>query len=195
MEPDPALTPDLLRKPAAAPPPQDGPEVGEFRQGTPLGQWALSRYLVGRALTESVGMWLLVVALVLVGLAVASTWGLHEPVLAVLLVIVALVVLLLRWVLLTVIRRLTAFGQYEPVAARLNALVRDTRRDVFAELRRIGLPSHQWTLPLLAARLIARRRRDETVARLRGFDIARVVPKARLDETVLLVQRAAADSR
>jgi hypothetical protein len=74
-------------------------------------------------------------------------------------------------------------------------LVRDTRRDVFAELRRIGLPSHQWTLPLLAARLIARRRRDETVARLRGFDIARVVPKARLDETVLLVQRAAADSR
>lgn len=58
------------------------------------------------------------------------------------------------------------------------------------ELRRIGLPGRVVTLPLLALRLPGRRRRADTVTRLRGFDIERVVPKARLDETFLLLRGA-----
>ena len=64
-----------------------------------LSQWALARYLVGRAITESVGAALLVVAAVLLVLAVARSGGALDrgPVL---LVIIALGVLVLRWMLL-----------------------------------------------------------------------------------------------
>ena len=71
MEPS-SEHPDILRKRDAGTPGRgDGrqpgsesysAEVGDFRQGSPLSQWALGRYLVGRALTESVGNALLVVA-------------------------------------------------------------------------------------------------------------------------------------
>jgi len=67
--------------------------------------------------------------------------------------------------------------------------VSDTHGDVLRELRRLGLPSHLWTLPLLALRL-AGRRRAETFERLRAFDIDRAVPKARLDELHLLLRDA-----
>jgi hypothetical protein len=194
VEPDPdraADPPELLRKRPADPPPGDDAEVGDFRPGSPWSQWALGRYLVGRAMTESIGTSLLLVALVFLGLAALSQWLLHSTLLAVLLVIVAVFDLLLRWLLLTIVRRLTAFPHYAPIEDRLNALVRDTRGDVFRELRRVGLPSHVWTLPLLAVRLVRSSRRAETLAGLRAFEIQRVVPKARLDETYLLLQQAA----
>lgn len=197
MEPDPDRTPDLLRKrPAGGPPPGsdarfDAGEVGEFRQGSQWSQWALGRYLVGRAMTESIGISLLIVALVILALAVVSQWLLHSTLLAVLLVIVAVFDLTLRWLLLAIVRRLTAFPRYEPIEQRLTELVRDTRGDVFGELRRVGLPSHTWTLPLLALRLARSARRADTLAALRAFEIERVVPKARLDEVYLLLQRAA----
>jgi hypothetical protein len=189
--PDPSRPPDILRKPAAGQQPPPGePEVGDFRPGSPFSQWALARYLVGRALTESVGTALMSVALVIFALAAVAEWVLKSTVLAVLLVIVAVMVLLLRWLLLSVVRRLTAFPQLGPVEERMNALVHDTRTDVLRELRRVGLPGHTWTLPLLAFRFVGRSRRAATVARLRTFEIGRVVPKARLDETFLLLQQA-----
>ncbi len=103
--------------------------------------------------------------------------------------------LLLRWVLLAVVRRLTAFSQYAPIEERINALVADTRADVFRELRRVGLPSHMWTLPLLPIRLVRSKRRADTVERLRAFELARVVPKARVDETFLLLRQASTGGR
>jgi hypothetical protein len=191
VEPDPDRTPDILRKPAGGtPPPQGDPEVGDFRPGSPFSQWALGRYLVGRALTESIGMSLLIVALVVFAVAAVAQWLLHSTLLAVLLVIVAVFVLLLRWVLLSVVRRLTAFSQYAPIEERINALVADTRGDVFREMRRVGLPGHMWTLPLLPIRLIRSKRRADTVERLRAFELARVVPKSRIDETFLLLRQA-----
>lgn len=195
MEPDPeraahALPPDLLRKRAAGAPPPE-PEVGDFRQGSPLSQWALSRYLVGRAVAESAGIALLLLALGVLGLAAVAEWALHSTLLAVLLVIVAVLVLLLRRVLLAVVRRLTAVDR--PVEDRLTALVADTRSDVLRELRRVGLPGRTLTLPLLALRFLRRRRRAQTVTRLRAFEIERVVPKARLDETFLLLRGAFTD--
>jgi hypothetical protein len=193
VEPDPERVPDLLRKPAAPPPPpppsSEEPEVGEFRQGTAWSQWALSRYLVGRAITESAGIALLVVGLALVVLAVLAQWPLHVTGLAVLLAIIAGFVLLLRWLLLTAVRRLTALPQDPSVERRMNALVADTRGDVLRELRRLGLPGRLWTLWLLPMRFLGRSRRARTAERLRGFEIDRVVPKARLDETYLLVRQ------
>lgn len=117
MEPDPepggrpALPPDLLRKRAGGPPPPE-PDVGDFRQGSPLSQWALSRYLVGRAVTESMGIALLLFALVLLGLAAVAEWALHSTALAVLVVLVAVSVLVLRRLLLAVVRRLIAVDRF-----------------------------------------------------------------------------------
>jgi hypothetical protein len=42
-------------------------------------------------------------------------------------------------------------------------------------------------MPILAARLLGRRR-SEVIARLRGFDIDRVVPPARVDDMHLVIQ-------
>jgi hypothetical protein len=143
--------------------------------------------LVGRAIGESVGNTLLMVALVVLVLAGLSEWGLHSTFLAVVLVVLAVLVLLLRLALRAILRGLTAANQYGPVEARLRELVSDTRGDVLKELRRIGLPSHTLTLPLLAIRLIGKRRKD-TFTRLRTFDLDHAVPKARLDELHMLLR-------
>jgi hypothetical protein len=161
-------------------------EVGEFRQGSPLTQWTLARYLVGRAIGESVGQTLLVVALVLLALACVGEWVVHSTLPAVLVAVLAGAVLLIRAVLRAVLRRLTEVHRDGPVESRLRELVSDTRSDVLRELRRVGLPSHTVTLPLLAFRLIGKRRKP-TLIRMREFDIDRTVPKARLDELHLLL--------
>ena len=163
-------------------------DVGQFRQGSPFSQWALSRYLVGRAVGESVGQTLLAVAVLIFGVAAACEWALHSTFLAVLLVVFALLVLLVRGVLRFILRRLTEVDRYGSVETRLRELVADTRADVRRELRRLGLPSRTLTLPALAFRLVGKRR-AETLDRLRGFDIDRTVPKARLDELHLLLGR------
>ena len=171
------------------PPDRDGPDVGSFEQGTPGSRWALGRYLVGRAIGEYVSRGLLVFALLVVGLA-ALVWWLGPHWLAVLIGVFAVCVLLFRWARGAVLRRATSAGYFGPMESRLRQLVADTRGDVRAELRRIGVPSRTWTLPLLAWRLIRRRRRAETMRRLRQFDVERVVPSARLDELHLIVQQA-----
>jgi hypothetical protein len=167
----------------------DDPEIGAFRPGSPLSRWALARYLVGRAIGESVSRTLLIVALVLLALAAGLQWGVGVTAGAVLVALVALFVLGLRWLLRAVLRRLTAVATYGPAEARLRELVADTSADVLRELRRLGLPSHLLTLPLLAVRL-AGRRRAATLERLRGFDVDRAVPRARLDELHLLLRDA-----
>jgi hypothetical protein len=161
-------------------------DVGEFARGSPLSRWAFARYLVGRAIGESVGSTLLVVAALLLALAAVGQWVLHSTLLAVLLAVFGLGVLIIRAVLRAVLRRLTEADRYGPVETRLRELVADTRGDVLRELRRAGLPSHTVTLPLLAFRLVGRRRK-ETLLRLRQFDVGRAVPKARLDELHMLL--------
>jgi hypothetical protein len=170
----------------------DGPwlsadDVGAFRQGSSTSRWALARYLVGRAIIESVGTSMLLVAVAVLGLAAVAEWALHSTFLAVLLALVAGVVLLVRAGVLAIVRRLTAADRLGPVEERLRALVSDTRSDVLRELRRLGLPSHMLTLPLLAVRLVGRRRKD-TFTRLASFEVDRAVPPARLDELHLLLR-------
>jgi hypothetical protein len=165
---------------------QSADDVGEFSQGSPFSRWALSRYLVGRAIGESVGYTLLMVALLVFAVAAVSQWVLHVTLLAVLLAIFGLGVLLIRAVLRFVLRRLTEVDRYGSLESRLRDLVSDTRGDVLRELRRIGLPSHTVTLPLLGFRLVGKRRKA-TFERLREFDVRRAVPKSRLDELHMLL--------
>ncbi len=190
MEPERSDVPELLRKRTTAPPAGTGPEpeVGEFRQGTAASQWALGRYLVGRAVTESAGWVLLLVGIVLLVLAGIAQLAAHLTFVAVVLFVLAAGVLILRWALLGIVRRLTGFERFGPLEGRMRALIDDTSSDVRRELRRIGLPGHLFTLPLLAFRFVGRSRRKDTVTRLRGFDASRAVPRARLDEVHLLLR-------
>lgn len=158
--------------------------VGEFRQGTPTSQWALTRYLVGRAVGESLGAALLLVGLLVLASGALLWWRGWLGAGAVL-VLVALFLLLMRAALVGLLRRLTAAPGGDP---RLRALVRQTRRDVLRELRRVGLPGRTPTLPLLVTRLARPRTRSRTLERLREFDTARAVPPARLDELHMLLR-------
>jgi hypothetical protein len=171
---------------AAVPlPPGEGPEVGDFRQGTPGSRWALGRYLVGRAVVAYLDRALYVLAILVLGLG-AAAWWLVSAWLGVPLVLVGLAVLGVRGLVATLVRGLTGTPKSGPADQRLNLLVDETRADVRRELRRIGLPSRSWTLPLLAIRL-AGRRRAETFQKLREFRADNVVSASRVDELHLLL--------
>jgi len=165
-------------------------QFGEFRQGNALTQWALARYLVGRSLGESIGASLLLIAVVFAGLAAGLWWGLDARGWAVLVAIIALLVLLMRWIVLAVLSRLTATREYAPIERRLREMVAETRGDVLGELRRVGLPGRIWNLPLLAVRLLRRKTRAATFARLKSVDLDRVVPASRVDELHMLIKSA-----
>ena len=162
-------------------------DVGAFTQGTPFSRWALARYLVGRAIASSVSRYLLAIGLIFLVLAAASQWLLDVTWLAVILVLFALGTFAVRWLVVVLLRRFTEAVRYAPVEQKLRALVSDTHGDVKKELRRIGLPSRTLTLPLLAVRMVGKRRK-ETFARLRRFRTDRAVPPARLDELHLLLR-------
>jgi hypothetical protein len=105
--------------------------------------------------------------------------------LGVLIFLVAVAVLAFRALFMALLRRLA--GPLWAVENRIRGLVGDSRSDLFAELKRLGLPHSTLTLPLFLPRLIGRRRRD-TLARLRGFDVDRVIPATRLDELHLIIE-------
>lgn len=162
------------------------PEVGDFRQGSEGSRWLLGRYLLGRVIGEFVSGALLIIAIAIAAFAVAMyfvspTW------LAVLIGLVAVAVLAVRVLFAAVLRRFSGAALFGPVEDRMRPLVSDTRSDVQRELRRLGLPSRVWTMPLLAWRL-RRHRRADTLRRFRDFDAARVVPASRVDELHLLVR-------
>jgi hypothetical protein len=168
-----------------------GPEVGEFRQGTSFSRWALARYLVGRSMLASLSRGLLIVGLVILVLATTVWFGAHSHGWAVFVGLIALAVLVSRALLVAIIRRLTATREFAPVETRLRRLVADTRRAVLREMRRIGLPSHLWTLPLLAVYLLRPLKRRDTIARLRQFNVDRVVSSSQVDEVHLLLRQVA----
>ncbi len=170
-------------------------ETGSFRQGSEVSRWALARYLVGRALGQSISRALLSLAVLILAVAALIGWGLGSVFWAVVVAIVAVAVLAMRAVLRAVLRKLTVGDGADALAVRLRALVSDTRSDVLRELRRIGLPGRTWTLPLLALRFVGRSRRRDTIARLRTFDLDRVAPPARVDELHLVLRARGASDR
>lgn len=184
------MEPISFDKPASAARQADEPQVGEFRQATPLSQWALARYLVGRSVASSIGSTLLLIVLAGAALTVVLWLLVDQHVWAVLVGVITLFVLLFRTLLMGIVNRLTAVKAYRPLEDRLHAMVGDTKADVLAELRRIGLPGRIWSLPLLAVRLVRGKTRAETFQALRRFELGRVVPPARVDELHLLLKQA-----
>jgi hypothetical protein len=182
-------------------PDQDGPwvsaddagpfvgDVGSFDQGNEFTRWALARYIVGRVILERVSWALLGFALVFLVLGGLCEWGLHSTFLAVLCVLVALAILAMRAILRAVLHRLMAAAAYGPLEDRVRAITSGAGAAVLAEMRRVGLPGHMFTLPLLAPRLVGRRR-HETMAKIRQFDVERAVPKARRDELHMVLREA-----
>lgn len=76
-EPDPVERGVELRKQQPTPGlpgPAEWIEVGEFRQGSQLSQWMLARYLVGRAVAETVGLTMLLAGLILLAGAGVLWW-------------------------------------------------------------------------------------------------------------------------
>lgn len=167
----------------------EGVEVGGFDQGTQLSRWALARYIVGRVVLERVSWSLLVIAGVLIVLAVLAQVGLHSTLLCVLLALVAVVVLVLRLLLRVILRRLMGVAAYGPLEKQVREIIGDAGSGVLKEMRRVGLPSGLLTMPLVIVRLAGRKRR-ETLARMREFDVERAVPKARRDELYLVIREA-----
>lgn len=169
-------------------------DVGEFQQGSPFSRWALARYVVGRVILERVSWSLLAIALVLLVLAAAARFLIDSTFLAVLIGIIAVFVLILRAVLRAVLRRLMGAAAYGPIEARLSGVVNGASGDIFAELRRVGLPSRVITIPLILLRLIGRRRGD-TLARMKQFEVERAVSRARVDELHMLIREASGSPR
>ena len=163
-------------------------EVGDFRQGDPASRWALARYLVARTIGDGAVRAVLGVALVFAVLTVVLAF-VSAPV--VLTVLVGLVTLgwFAGWRIARALwTRLTGGPAFAPVRHDLDKLVGETRPDVRRELRRIGLPAHPLAAYAFAVRL-GGRRRAETTAKMREFDVERVVPAARVDQVYLLLER------
>ncbi|MGI8882429.1 MAG: hypothetical protein ACR2KJ_18360 [Jatrophihabitans sp.] len=164
--------------------PPEEPEIGAFRRGTGLSRVALGRYLVARAVAQAIdlSMYAIALTLVLISVLIFAFW---IKWIAVLLFIAALVVLAFRALFMALLRRLA--GPLGAAEEKIRDLVSDSRGDLRRELKRIGLPGSTFGLPLVAFRLIGRRR-AKTLEQMRQFDVARVVPEARLDHLHLIIE-------
>jgi hypothetical protein len=164
---------------------QGEPEVG-FAARAAMTSAMLARYLVGRAIAARVSVSLMLCGLViLAGAAALWVWG--PTWVAVIVGLIGLAVLAFRALLMAILRRLMAVGRFGAAEEKIRSLVGDTGSDLRRELRRIGLPGTVFGLPILAWRLIGKRRR-ETLTKFADFDVARVVPRSRLDELDFVVR-------
>jgi hypothetical protein len=166
----------------------EGVDVGDFRQGTEGSRLALARYLVGRVVLDYLTYWFYLVAVLVLAVG-GLAWWLVSPWLGVPIVIIGFGVLLVRAAFAKLVALVTGAAFFGPIEQRLMALVSDTGGDVRRELRRVGLPSHSWTLPLLPIRFIGRRR-AETIRRIRQIQLERVVSASRVDELHLVLRDA-----
>jgi hypothetical protein len=87
-------------------------------------------------------------------------------------------------------RRISGIDEMGPSAARVEAMVGQTRKGIRTELKRIGLPSAPWGPTLIGIRLIRPVKCAETVRRLASFDLSQVVPSRTLDELHLLLRQS-----
>lgn len=162
--------------------------VGAFHQGNALSQLALRRYLLTRAIGASIVRtvhWLGVGTLLLAVLVWLA--GIHW--LSILIGLFALLILIMRTALSGLQRRISGIDQLGPSAARIEALVGQTRKSIRSELKRVGLPSTPWGPTLIGFRLIRPVKRVETLRRLGSFDLSHVVPVSTLDELHLLLRQ------
>lgn len=167
-----------------------GPEVGEFRQGGTLADARLRQYLVLRVLGHSVERTLLGVAIAII-VGAALLWASHHQIIGVLVGLVGFGWLVVARLVSAILRRLSGAHRLGPDEARVNELVKQTRKGLRSELRRVGLPSGPWGEFRVGVRLVRPIARITTLRKLAGVKLESVIPRNRLDELHLLLRQRA----
>jgi hypothetical protein len=109
----------------------------------------------------------------------------------VLVFVLGVLVLVGRIVLVRAVGRLSLARRYRPVENDLRAAVEAGKANLRSELRRVGLPSGTWTLPLSAIRLARGTDRSAARSRLREVEIHRILPDAQLTRALRVLDQAA----
>ncbi len=81
--------------------------------------------------------------------------------------------------------------RYRPVEDDLRAAVESGKANMRGELRRVGLPSTPWAIPVSVVRLDRGGGRAESRSRLRDIEIDRVLPRTQLDRALRILDEAA----
>jgi len=89
-----------------------------------------------------------------------------------------------RAVAAIVLDRLSLAHRFRSCEHDLRSAVEAGKASLRVELRRAGLPSRSWHLPVFALRLARGSARADTRSRLRRVDIDRVLPRAQLDRAL-----------
>lgn len=86
--------------------------------------------------------------------------------------------------------RLSLPHRFRPVEDELRAAVEAGKANLRVELRRVGLPSRSWHVPVFALRLARGTGRAEARGRLRDVDVDLVLPRAQLDRALRVLDEA-----
>ena len=147
------------------------------------------RYLLGRLAVDNVRR--------------LTRWAFAVPVVGVLLLIVrprwvgaAVLVLGLllvagRFLAVRALERLSLPGRFRAVEEDLRSAVEAGKANLRGELRRVGLPSRGWAIPLSVVRLSRGTARSAARSRLLEVEVDRVLPRAQLDRALRLLDEAA----
>jgi len=87
--------------------------------------------------------------------------------------------------------RLSLGRRFRPVEDELRAAVEAGKANLRGELRRAGLPSTPWAIPLSVVRLARGGDRAQSRSRLLDIGIDRVLPRAQLDRALRILDEAA----
>jgi hypothetical protein len=95
--------------------------------------------------------------------------------------------------LVRLLRRISLPRQFRPVETALRDAVEAGKANLRVELRRAGLPSRSWQVPVYVLRLARGTGRATTRARLRDVDVDLVLPRAQLDRAARALDEAGRD--
>ncbi len=169
--------------------------VGEVVPGAESGRrtTTILNYLLGRLAVDNVRTqtrWAYAVPVVgALLLVVRPRWiGAAVLVLGVLLVVG-------RVASVRLIERLSLARRFRPVEQDLRGAVEAGKANLRGELRRVGLPSGSWAIPLSVVRSARGGARSAARSRLLEIEIDRVLPRAQLDRALRVLDGAGAAAR
>ncbi len=163
-------------------------EVGAGRRTT-----VVMRYLLGRLAVDHLRRltgWMWLVPLLGLGLLLVRPRWIGVGVLA-----LGVLVLVSRFAAMWVLRRVSLPPRFRPVEEELRSAVEAGKANLRVELRRVGLPSRSWHLPVFVFRLARGDARAQARSRLREVDVDRVLPRAQLEKALRLLDETARPDR
>lgn len=97
-----------------------------------------------------------------------------------------------RFASVRLVERLSLARRFRPVEQELRDAVEAGKANLRGELRRVGLPSGPWAIPMSVVRLARGNARSAARSRLLEIEIDRVLPRAQLDRALRVLDGAAA---